>query len=284
MPLVSCKQMVLEAQRGGYAIAAINSNGGNYDILRACLETAEECRAPFIIQVYVRNGTYAGLGYIAHSARYLIQQFAPGVPVALHLDHAPEFADCVEAVRAGFTSVMCDGSKLPLQENIALARKVVEMARAVGVAVEAEVGQLLGGQSDPHSPAIVQVDDVRQFTGAVEVDMLAVAIGNSHGYYQGVPIINTRRLQEVRAVTDVPLVLHGCTGMAEATVRECIRLGMAKINFGTMLRNNYLKYFDEAYHHTDHQGHPWRCMQYAKDKLKSDVRWILGLTGSEGKA
>jgi ketose-bisphosphate aldolase len=284
MPLVSCKQIVLDAQRGGYAIAAINSNGGNYDILRACLETAEECRAPFISQVYVRNGKYAGLGYIAHSATYLIQQFAPSVPVALHLDHGQEFADCVEAVRAGFTSVMCDGSKLPLEENIALTRKVVEMARAVGVTVEAEVGQLLSGETDPNSPAIVQVDDVRRFTAAAAVDMLAVAIGNSHGYYKGVPIINTQRLKEVRAVTDVPLVLHGCTGMAEATVKECIGLGMAKINFGTMLRNNYLKYFDEAYHNTDHQGHPWRCMQYAKDKLKDDVRWILSLTGSEGKA
>lgn len=284
MPLVSCKHIVLDAQRGGYAIAAINSNGGNYDILRACMETAEEMKAPFITQCYVRNGKYAGLGYVAHAAKYLIQQFAPSVPVALHLDHGQEFADCVEAVRAGFTSVMCDGSKLPLEENIALTRKVLEMARAVGVTVEAEVGQLLSGETDPNSPAIVQVDDVRQFTAAVEVDMLAVAIGNSHGYYKGVPVINTPRLKEVRAVTDVPLVLHGCTGMAEATVKECIRLGMAKINFGTMLRNHYLKYFDEAYHGMDHQGHPWRCMQYAKDRLKDDVRWILSLTGSEGKA
>ena len=85
-------------------------------------------------------------------------------------------------------------------------------------------------------------------------------------------------------MTDIPLVLHGCTGMAEATVKECIRNGTAKINFGTMLRNNYLKYFNEAYTKTDHQGHPWRCMQYAKDKLKDDIRWILALTGSEGKA
>jgi fructose/tagatose bisphosphate aldolase len=158
------------------------------------------------------------------------------------------------------------------------------MARAVGVTVEAELGQLLSGEIDPHSPAIVRVEDVRRFTAEVEVDMLAVAIGNSHGYYRGDPIINMERLREVRAVTDVPLVLHGCTGMSEKTVKECIALGMAKVNFGTMLRNNYLKYYDDAYHNTDHQGHPWRCMQYAKDKLKDDVRWILSLTGAEGKA
>jgi ketose-bisphosphate aldolase len=284
MPLVSPKKIVGDAQRSGYAIAAINSNGGNYDIMRACLETAQEVHAPLIIQCYVRNGKYAGLGYVAHAARYLVEQFAPDVPVALHLDHGQTFEDCIEAVRAGFTSVMIDGSKLPLDGNIALTRKVLEVARAVGLTVEAEVGQLLAGESDPNSPAIVQVEDVKCFTAAVEVDMLAVAIGNSHGYYKGVPVINVQRLAEVRAVTDVPLVLHGCTGMSEATVKECIRLGMAKINFGTMIRNNYLKYFDEAFHDTDHQGHPWRCMQYAKDKLKSDVRWILGLTGSEGKA
>lgn len=284
MPLVTCKDIVLDAQRGGYAVAAMNSNGGNYDLMRACLETAQACKAPAIINVYAKNARYAGLAYVAHSARFLIDQLAPSVPVAIHLDHGQSFADCVAAVRAGFTSIMCDGSMLPLEENIALTKKVVEMARAVGVTVEAELGQLLAGQSDPNSPAIVQVDDVKAFNSQVEVDMLAVAIGNSHGYYQGTPVINIERLKEVCAVTDVPLVLHGCTGMSEETVRECILGGMAKINFGTMLRNNYLKYFDEAYHETDHQGHPWRCMQHAKDKLKDDVRWILGLTGSEGKA
>jgi len=275
--------MVLDAQAGGYAVAAINSNGGNYDIMRACLETAVECRAPLIINCYVRNARYAGLGFVAHSARYLIEQFAADLPVAIHLDHGQTYEDCIEAIRAGFTSVMIDGSKLPLEENIALTGKVVEAARAVGLTVEAEVGQLLSGETDPNSPAIVQVEDVRRFNAAVEVDMLAVAIGNSHGYYKGDPIINLQRLKEVRAITDIPLVLHGCTGMPESTVKQCIRSGMAKINFGTMLRNNYLKYFDEAYHQTDHQGHPWRCMQHAKDRLKNDVRWILGLTGSEGK-
>jgi len=82
----------------------------------------------------------------------------------------------------------------------------------------------------------------------------------------------------------VPLVLHGCTGMPEETVKECIAIGMAKINFGTMLRNNFLTYFEDAYHSLDHQGHPWKCKQYAKDKLKEDVHWILSLTGAEGKA
>ena len=284
MPLVTCKEMVLAAQKGGYAVAAMNSNGGNYDIMRACLETAEEQRAPIIINVYAKNARYAGMGYVAHSARFLIEQIAPSIPVAIHLDHGQTFADCVDAVRAGFTSIMCDGSPLPLEENIALTQKVVEMARAVGLTVEAELGQLLHGESDPNSPAIVQVEDIKRFNAAVEVDMLAVAIGNSHGYYKGDPVINMERLREVRAVTDVPLVLHGCTGMSEATVRQCIQGGMAKINFGTMLRNNYLKHHNEAYHDTDHQGHPWRCMQYAKDRLKDDVRWILRLTGSEGKA
>jgi ketose-bisphosphate aldolase len=284
MTFVNCKKIIQTAYQGGYAIAAMNTNGGNYDIARAILETAAECKAPVIAQCYMRNGQYAGLGYVGHSVRYLIDQFAPNIPVALHLDHGQTFADCVEALRAGFSSIMCDGSKLPLDENIALTKKVVEMACAVGVSVEAELGQLLTGQSDPNNPGIVQIDDVTKFCAAVRVDMLAVAIGNSHGYYQGVPKINIERLKEVHAVTDVPLVLHGCTGMPEETVKECIRHGVAKINFGTMLRNNYLKYYHEAFTTIDHQGHPWRCMQYAKDKLKDDVRWILALTGSEGKA
>jgi len=276
--------MVQEAHENGYAVAAINSNGGNYDIMRACLETAEEVKAPLIINVYAKNARYAGMGYVGHAARYLIEQFAPTVPVAIHLDHGQTFADCVDALRSGFTSIMCDGSALPLDENIALTQKVVEVAGAVGVSVEAEVGQLLRGEADPDSPLIVQIEDVKRFTSEVEVDMLAVAIGNSHGYYKGEPKINQERLKEVRALTDVPLVLHGCTGMPETTVKECIAIGMAKINFGTMLRNNYLKYYHEAYHETEHEGHPWRCMQHAKDKLKCDVRWIMGLTGAEGRA
>jgi ketose-bisphosphate aldolase len=285
MPLVNSKQIVQPAYQGGYAIAAMNTNGGNYDIVRAILETAKECKAPVMLQCYVNNGRYAGLGYVAYSVKYLVEQFAEGIPVALHLDHGQTFGDCVEALRAGFTSIMCDGSNLPLEENIAVTKKVLEMACRVGVSVEAELGQhLASGESDPNSPAIVQIEDVKAFTAAVRVDMLAVAIGNSHGYYKGEPKINIQRLKECRAVTDIPLVLHGCTGMPEATVKECIRNGVAKINFGTMLRNNYLKYFNEAFTKTDHQGHPWRCMQYSKDKLKDDIRWILALTGSEGKA
>lgn len=284
MPLVSCKEMVSRSFSEGYAVAAINSNGGNYDIMRACLETAEEVRSPLIINCYAANARYAGMGYVAHAARYLIDQFAPSVPVAIHLDHGQTFEDCVHALRAGFTSIMCDASDKPIEENIAITQKVIEIARPVGVTVEAEIGRLLTGESDPDNPAIVQIEDVKAFVKEVDVDMLAVAIGNSHGYYKGKPKINIQRLDEVRAITQVPLVLHGCTDMPDTIVRECISKGMAKINFGTMLRNNYLKYFREAIDTFDHQGHPWKCMQYSKDKLKEDIRWILNLTGSEGKA
>ncbi len=283
MPLVSCKEMVRSAYEGGYAVAAMNSNGGNYDIMRACLETAQAMRSPLIINVYSVNAQYAGMGYVAHAARYLIDQFAPDIPVALHLDHGKSFADCAMALRAGFTSIMCDASDHPLEENIAVTKRVVEMARPVGVTVEAELGQHLQGEPDPDNPAIVQVEDVRRFVKEVSVDMLAVGIGNSHGYYKGEPKINMQRLKDVAAITDIPLVLHGCTGMPEELVKSCVAEGMAKINFGTMLRNNYLKYYEEALHTFDHQGHPWKCMQYAKEKLKQDARWILQLTGSEGR-
>lgn len=284
MPLTPSKPMVQEAHENGYAVAAINSNGGNYDIMRACLETAEELKAPLIINVYAKNARYQGMSYVGAAARHMIDELAPSIPVAIHLDHDQTFADCVDALRSGFTSIMCDGSELPLDENIALTQKVVEIASAVGVSVEAEVGQLLKGESDLNSPLIATVEDVERFTKEVEVDLLAVAIGNSHGYYKGEAQINLERLKEVRAITDVPLVLHGCTGMPEETVKECIAIGMAKINFGTMLRNNFLTYLEDAYHNIDHQGHPWKCKEYAKGKLKEDVHWILSLTGAEGKA
>jgi len=284
MPLTTSKEMVDKACREGYAVAAMNTNGGNYDIMRAILETAEEMKAPVILNCYTVNAQYQGFEHIAISAKQLIKEFAPTVPVALHLDHGKTFGDVARALRAGFTSVMYDGSSLPVEENVAVTRKVLEAAYACDVPVEAELGQLLQGQSDPDNPAIVQVKDVQAFTAGVRVDMLAIAIGNSHGYYKGAPKINIGRLREVRQITDIPLVLHGCTGMPEAMVKECIALGMAKVNFGTMLRNNYLKYYKDAIENTDHQGHPWRVMQAAKDRLKKDVAWIIGLTGSQGKA
>ena len=284
MALTTCREMVAKAYREGYAVAQLNTNGGDYHLTRAILEAAESKKSPVILGVYERNATYAGLSYVAKSLTLLIQEHAPSVPVAIHLDHGSGFAVCAEAVRAGFTSIMYDGSKESLAVNIAVSDRVCELAHAVGMTFEAELGRLLNGESDPDNPNLVSVDDVREFTRAVPVDMLAVAIGNSHGFYKDPPRLNTARLEEVRDAVDIPLVLHGTTGLPEGQIGDCIRLGMAKVNLGTILRTDYIEFYRRFIDEIDHQGHPWRVGRAVKDALVTECAAFFETVGSAGKA
>jgi ketose-bisphosphate aldolase len=276
--------MVLDARRDGYAVAQLNTNGGDYHLSRAILEAASECRSPVILGVYETNAAYVGFPYIAASLTRLAEEIAPDIPVALHLDHGSSIDVCREALDAGFTSVMYDGSKRAIEENIAESSQACALAHARGATFEAELGQLLGGGSDPNNPNLVSVEEVVHFAGAVPVDMLAVAIGNSHGFYKERPKLNMHRLREVRGATDVPLVLHGTTGLGDDQVEECVALGITKINVGTALRTDYIEYYLKAIQQLDHQGHPWRIGREVKDRLKDDCARYLRLAGSADRA
>ncbi len=284
MALVNCRSMIGEAHRRNYAVAQLNTNGGDYNLTRAILEAAESCRSPVILGVYEANAAYAGLPYIAKSLSILVEEYAPTVPVALHLDHGSGLESCARALRAGFSSVMYDGSKLPLTANIATSTKVSSFARAVDATFEAELGSLLDGKSDPENPNLALVSDVRELTAAVSVDMLAVAIGNSHGFYKGEPRLNTKRLEEIAGATDLPLVLHGTTGLSEGQIHECIALGMAKVNLGTVLRSNCVAHYVDLAGVVEPPGHPWRIGREVKDRLRKECEAFLELLGSSGKA
>lgn len=284
MSVTNCSEMINLAHGNRYAVAQLNTNGGNYDLSRAILEAAESVRSPIILGVYEKNAQYAGMKYIAQSLRQLAEEFAPSVPVAIHLDHGSGFTVCDLAIRAGFTSVMFDGSALPIADNIDASSAICDAAHNVGVTCEAEVGTLLTGESDPDNPNLVQVEDVVSLTDAVPVDMLAVAIGNSHGFYKGPPELNMTRLREAADATDVPLVLHGTTGLLPEQIKMCISMGMAKVNLGTILRTDYLQYYRRAIEDIDHQGHPWRVSKSVMESLRDDCIRFLQLVGSAGKA
>ena len=284
MPLVSCKEMISDAYRNGYAIAQLNSNGGTYDLARAILEAAEAMNSPIIVGAYENNCKYPGIDYVGQNLRLLIERFAPRVPVAIHLDHGSSFEIVVQALRAGFTSAMYDGSKDSIDKNVADMARVCEMAHACGMTCEAEIGQHLTGEIDPNNPNIASVEDVKRMVEAVPVDMLAVAIGNSHGFYKGEPKLNIKRLKEIRAVTDTPLVLHGTTGLKEEQVKECVSLGMVKVNLGTHLRTSFVKFYQDIAENFDHMGHPWRIGQQVKERMKAECMEFIKLVGSDGKA
>ncbi len=275
--------LLRRASREGFAIPAINTQGGNYDIIRACCKAAEELRSPIILAHYVSTGAYSGNDWFVETAKWCANKVT--VPVSVHLDHGDGFPICMEALRLGFTSVMIDGSTLPIEENAAVTNEVIRTARCFGVPVEAEIGELL--RLDNGVPMenknIVDPEDVKRFLSLCQPDTLAIGIGNAHGYYRGKPDIHLDVLAAVRKFTDIPLVLHGCTGMEEGIVRQAIRLGVAKINFGTEIRYKYVQHYQEGLEKLEHQGHSWKLSQYASDALVEDVKKIIQLSGSAGK-
>ncbi|MTQ81987.1 class II fructose-bisphosphate aldolase [Ruthenibacterium lactatiformans] len=273
-----------KASREGYAIPAINTQGGNYDIIMGICKAAEELKSPIILAHYVSTGAFSGHDWFVNVAKWCAGKVS--VPVSIHLDHGDGFPICMEALRLGFTSVMIDGSTRPIEENAGLTQSVVNVAKYFNVPVEAEIGELqrLDNGVVMENKNVADPEQVRQFLDLCTPDTLAIGIGNAHGYYKGKPDIKLDVLREVRKFTDIPLVLHGCTGMDESVVKEAISLGVAKINFGTEIRYKYVQHYEEALRELDHQGHSWKLSQYASNALCEDVKNIIRLSGSEGKA
>lgn len=283
--LVTNKENLIRASKEGYAIPAINTQGGNFDIIWAVCRAAEELQSPIILAHYVSTGAYSGNDWFVEVCKWCASRVS--VPVSIHLDHGDSFERCMEALKLGFTSVMIDGSTIPVEENAALTNEVIRVAKCFGVPVEAEIGELLrldNMGTVMENKNIVDPEEVRRFLELCQPDSLAIGIGNAHGYYRGVPEIHLDVLEAVRRFTDIPLVLHGCTGMAEDVVREAIKLGVAKINFGTEIRYKYVEHYEEGLKNMDHQGHSWKLSQYANERLIEDVKKIILLAGSDGRA
>lgn len=283
--LINNLEQLQKASKNGYAIPAINTQGGNYDIIMAICKAAEEMRSPIILAHYVSTGAYAGHDWFVEVAKWCANKVS--VPVSIHLDHGDGFGICMEALKLGFTSVMIDGSQKPTEENASLTQEVVKVAHAFGVPVEAEIGELQRLDDAGvmlENKNIADPEQVRQFLSLCTPDTLAVGIGNAHGYYKGKPDIRLDVLRSVREFSDIPLVLHGCTGMDEAVIKDAIGLGVAKINFGTEIRYKYVQHYQEALNNLNHQGHSWKLSQYASNALADDIKNIIRLSGSEGKA
>jgi len=283
--LVTNLDNLKKASKEGYAIPAINTQGGNYDIIWAACRAAQEMKSPVILAHYVSTGAYSGNDWFVQVSKWCASKV--DVPVSIHLDHGADFKTCMEALQLGFTSVMIDGSTEPIRENADVTNEVIKVAHCFGVPVEAEIGELL--RLDDTGVAmenknIVDPEEVKEFLSLCMPDTLAIGIGNAHGYYHGDPDIHLDVLEKVRKFTDIPLVLHGCTGMKQEIIREAIKLGVAKINFGTEIRYKYVEHYEEGLKTLNHQGHSWKLSQYANDRLTEDIRQIIQLAGSEGKA
>lgn len=277
--LVNACEMLNGAKKEKYAVPHFNIN--NLEWTRFILEECEELRTPVILGVSEGAMKYmGGFKTIYDMVVDLIDYLNITIPVCLHLDHGSSYEVCKKAIDAGFTSVMIDASKYPLDKNIDITRQVVAYAKSKDVSVEAEIGRV-GGESLDNNNGIVYADiseSVRlsQNTG---IDFLAPALGSVHGLYKGVPKLNFDRMEEISKLTNLPLVLHGGSGIYDEQIKKAISCGICKINFNTELQiawSNSLREKIKA----DESYDPRKVIKMGEDALKDCVRNKCELLGS----
>lgn len=287
MPLVSMREMLHTANEGKYAVGQFNLN--NLEFTQAILQAAQEENSPVILGVSEGAARYmGGFKLVVRMVEALMEEYGVTVPVAIHLDHGSSFEMCAKAIHAGFTSVMIDGSHLPLDENIELTKKVVELAHMFGVSVEAELGRI-GGQEDD-----LTVDDAEasyaipeecdKLVRETKVDCFAPALGSVHGPYKGEPNLGFDRMEEVMKLTGVPLVLHGGTGIPVKDIQRAISLGTAKINVNTENQISSSKRVREVLAENPEMYDPRKFLGPAREAIKETVIGKMRDFGSSGKA
>ena len=244
MPYVSSKRLLIRAMEKGCSIGAFNVE--NMEMAQAVVWAAEAMESPVILQTTPSTLKYASPPLFFAMIHALAD--AASIPVSLHLDHGNSFELACLAVRSGYSSVMIDGSGLPFEQNIGLTRKTVEMCHPMGIPVEAELGKVGGKEDDlvVNSSGYTDSNDAVCFVKETGADTLAIAIGTAHGVYAGTPKLDLARLSEIRAAVEIPLVLHGASGISDDVLRECIERGISKINFATELRQAYTLAVREA--------------------------------------
>lgn len=233
MALVNMNQMLREAKKRRYAVG--NFDVFNIEMFKGVIKAAEETRSPVIIAYGEAFMDYISIEAFTPLMRNVAERAS--VPVAIHLDHAIAYETIVKAVHAGFTSVMVDASDKPIAENIAMTRKVIELCRMFDVSVESEIGHVSGLTSvfENDDYMYTSVEEAKMFVKQTRVDTLAIAIGTVHGVYKEEPKLNFKRIKEIGEAIDVPLVLHGASGLSGDDIRRTIDSGISKINIHTDL-------------------------------------------------
>ena len=311
MPLVTTTEMFKKAYEGGYAIGAFNVN--NMEIVQGITRAAKKLNAPVILQCSAGARKYASHGYLVAMVKAAAEE--TGLPIALHLDHGPDFETCKACIDGGFTSVMIDGSSLPYEENIALTKKVVEYAHAHGVVVEGELGTLAGVEDDvkvdADNASYTRPEEVYDFVTRTGVDSLAIAIGTSHGAYKfkpgQKPQLRFDILEEIsRRLPEFPIVLHGASsvnqeyvkvinenggnladakGVPEELLRKAATMAVCKINIDSDIRLACTAAIREVFCKDPAIFDPRLYLGPARENVKKLVKHkIKNVLGSSGMA
>lgn len=266
MAVVTTYKLMKDASDNGYAIPAFNID--NLESAMAVAQVMKETGLPTIVQTIPRTLNYGGISTYPVLMKALME--GSDVDYALHLDHGNGAELAKKCIDCGFTSVMFDGSTLPLEENMQKTSEVVDIARPSGVSVEGELGTI-GGKEEGNSDleaSYTKVDEAVEFTQKTNVSILAIGVGTAHGVYKGVPKINVQRIKEIHCAIDTPLVLHGASGLSDETLKSCIDAGISKINFATELRQAYTSGIKSAFQKSPDAFDPKIYMPEAIENIK----------------
>ncbi len=277
-------EILRHADQHGYAVGAFNIN--NMEIAQAIIKGAEACNAPVFLQASQGAIKYAGIEYIAAIGKTIAAN--TDVPVALHLDHGTDFKDIMSCIQHGFKSVMIDASQFPLEENIAKTKEIVNIAHSIGVSVEAELGKI-GGTEEHISVAeedVVYTDpeEAKYFVEETGVDSLAIAVGTAHGVYKGEPKIDFERIKQINELVDIPLVLHGSSGVSYDDLRKAVSMGIRKINIDTDIRASFAQTVANFIKENPDEIDPRKILGPARDAMAEVVEEKIKVFGSNGKA
>lgn len=281
--ILSTKQMLIDAMENNYAVPAFNIH--NLETIQVVVETAQEMKSPVILAGTPGTISYAGGDYIVGIAKVAANKY--DIPIAIHLDHFEDVEEIKRYIDMGFRSSMIDASSEQFEENIRITKTVVDYAHKYGATVEAELGKL-GGQEDDlvvdaENASYTDPKSAAEFIERTGIDSLAVAIGTAHGLYKGEPKLDFERLKSIRAIVNIPLVLHGASDVPDELVRRAIELGINKVNVATDLKipfaNAVKKYFIENPEAND----PRKYMTPGKLAMKEIVRHKIEVCGSTNR-
>ncbi len=282
--LVSGMDILQKAHEGNYAVGAFNVS--NLEMVQAVIAAAEEERSPVILQASQSAITYAGSEVLALIVRKMAEMAT--VPVALHLDHGTDWDVIMKCLRDGWTSIMYDGSKSSLEENIKVTKQVIDIAKPMGVSVEAELGKI-GGVEDnvnisDREASMTDPEEAVLFYKQTGVDFLAIAIGNAHGVYKGKPELDFNRLETIKKALNIPVVLHGASGISEEDIKKAVSLGVNKINIDTDLRQAFQRAVHKFIAEKPDAYDPRKILGPGTEAIKEVVKTKIKIFGSNNKA
>ena len=282
--LENTKQMLEKAKQEGYAVPHFNIN--NLEWTRFILETCEAEKSPVILGVSEGAKKYmVGFFTVAEMVKAMMKELHITVPVALHLDHGSSVDSCKEAIDAGFTSVMIDASKYSVEENIKMTSEVVAYAHERNVTVEAEIGHV-GGKEDGIADelAYAKVEDAVRLAKETGIDSLAPALGSVHGIYKGEPKLDFDRMKKIQELTNLPLVLHGGSGIPDELIKQSVICGICKLNINTDLQLVWAKDVRMFLNENQAVYDPRKIIKSGEKAMKEKIKEKIYLLNSNGKA